>query len=407
MMDRAVHSLCSEYRSTLLMCAVLIISWFVVMPVSADHPTFSGYGRVVAGYLEEKSAKFLGYEDSLELDEESLIAIQLNHHINEEISLTGQALFHSSETRDSGIEWLYLTYQSSDNLRWKIGRQRTPFFLYSDVRDVGYAYPWMRLPTQFYDGYVFDSMDGLTLNYQKSFGDWQWESEVFLGHFKDYVTQVDFEIEIDVDNIAGIKSSFTYDNWTISGSYINAEIDILYAELKSLQAQLQNAGFEKSANAISTKSDGHYGHLALRYQDLHKFWVTEWMKISTDLMWAPKVDSIYTTFGWYLDDITIYFACATLDNKVRTVELDIPFGVSPQLDFLRGAVQNIVENPPIDELDSFSIGIRWDFTQDMAIKSDITWLDGKQNQRSLFSIKDEIIFDRDAVLYSIAWEWVF
>ena len=93
--------------------------------------------------------------NSISIDNESLIGLQADYQIIDDLAITGQLIGHSGNKRDSGIEWLYLTYTPSNTLKFKLGKQRTPFLSYSDVIDVGYAYPWATLPQQTYPRHFF------------------------------------------------------------------------------------------------------------------------------------------------------------------------------------------------------------------------------------------------------------
>lgn len=122
---------------------------------SDDNLQFSGFARVVVGYLDDAQADYLNYDNSISIDNESLIGLQADYQIIDDLAITGQLIGHSGNKRDSGIEWLYLTYTPSNTLKFKIGKQRTPFLSYSDVIDVGYAYPWATLPQQTYPRHFF------------------------------------------------------------------------------------------------------------------------------------------------------------------------------------------------------------------------------------------------------------
>ena len=133
--------------------------------VAKQDLEFSGFGRVVGGAITDKDLSFSGYDDSLSFEQQSLIALRADYSMSDNISLVGQVIGHSADTRDSGIQWLYINYRASNNLAFKLGRQRIPFFTYSDVIDVGFAYPWISPPLQVYTDYVFSEFDGISSRY--------------------------------------------------------------------------------------------------------------------------------------------------------------------------------------------------------------------------------------------------
>ena len=88
----------------------------------------SGFGKVVGGYLDDPDLTYQGYEDELSFDSQSLAAIQVDWQVMPKLSVTTQLLAHSNKNRESGVEWLYLTYEVDDQWQIRLGKQRTPFF---------------------------------------------------------------------------------------------------------------------------------------------------------------------------------------------------------------------------------------------------------------------------------------
>ncbi|GAB2690447.1 hypothetical protein GCM10027170_22800 [Aliiglaciecola aliphaticivorans] len=92
---------------------------------------FSGFARVVLGYFDDENAEYVGYDNSLSVDKQSLLGIQGDYLFSDELSFTGQVVGFTDEQRNSGLEWLYVTYAPSNAWQVKLGRQRIPFFNYS------------------------------------------------------------------------------------------------------------------------------------------------------------------------------------------------------------------------------------------------------------------------------------
>ena len=55
-----------------------------------DNLQFSGFARVVMGYLDDSNAEYAGYDDSISLGEQSLLGLQADYQFNETLSITGQ-----------------------------------------------------------------------------------------------------------------------------------------------------------------------------------------------------------------------------------------------------------------------------------------------------------------------------
>lgn len=121
---------------------------------------FSGFARLVGGYLDVdvEDVHYQGYNDSISFGQHSLFALQTDVELTETLSFTTQLLAHTSATRDSGVEWAYLSWRPSRNWNFKAGKLRTPFYLHSDTLDVGFSYPWIIPPQQVYAPYLFPDL---------------------------------------------------------------------------------------------------------------------------------------------------------------------------------------------------------------------------------------------------------
>ncbi len=95
--------------------------------------------------------------------------LQLGWTLNEQLDFNVQGLL-ANDTNDSTrvtVSWAYLNAQLTPNWSVKIGRFRTPNYMYADTLDVGYSYPWVRLPVDLYTtSGTFHSGNGVLLQYK-------------------------------------------------------------------------------------------------------------------------------------------------------------------------------------------------------------------------------------------------
>ena len=90
---------------------------------------------------------------------------------NANFSVTAQAVAHGAHNGNIDLEWLYGSYQLTDNTAIQFGRKRLPMFYYSDIQDVGFALPWTHLPPQFY-GWEAVNYNGVNIRHQTRWGNW-------------------------------------------------------------------------------------------------------------------------------------------------------------------------------------------------------------------------------------------
>lgn len=387
----------------------LTIVLSVSNPVRADEPTleFSGFARAVVGHLDDSNLEFLGYGDGYSFTEQSLFALRGDLKLSDSISLVGQAIAHTSDAKDSGIQWLYLDYQASQNLSFKLGRQRIPLFNYSDVIDVGFAYSWITPPIQVYTTYVFSEFDGLLGHYDYATKSLSGSIGAYAGQFDGDIQVVGQDVDAKVDFIGGVYSSINYQNFTFSAAYHTGKVETEIADLSSFQSILRMFDFHRSADELNIDDHADFYKLALTYNSLDFFIESEITRINSNSSFIPEVNASYIILGYNFAPFSVHATLAHSKSSYRDPVNEIPLGVDPQLDALSAGFEQIFAARYLDNLNSFSFGGRYDWRHNVAFKAEVTFLDGNDNERSFFVIKDPAIAEREAVLFQLAAEWVF
>lgn len=369
---------------------------------------FSGFGRVVGGYMDASGAEYEGYSNTVSFSQQSLFALQSDITINDKLSLSGQLLAHSSEKRDSGIEWLYVNYEPTQNWRFKLGKLRTPFFRYSDVVDVGFAYPWISPPQQVYSGFLFSNYEGATGTYRVNVNTANLEFEIYGGKYNGEFTRIDDPVDLKVNDIRGIILSVNSGNLALRVSAsTSSDFDVDIPEFRQFSLALQSAGFTENAESLSFDGEVEAYQANINYDTLNYFLAAEWVKISSGLLVIPELNSYYFSAGYNFYPFQAHVTYSVSDNSYATLVNSVPKGVSPQLDQLSNGFDLVVENLPNYTLNSLTLGLRWDFHHNTAAKAEITFLDGVAGENSFFSNITNPDFDRKATLYQIGVEWVF
>ncbi|MFT4993160.1 MAG: hypothetical protein ACI965_000178 [Paraglaciecola sp.] len=369
---------------------------------------FSGFSRVVVGVIDDKNVSYQGYDDSLSFAQNSLLGIQLEAKLNEQFSVTTQLLAHSSDTRDSGVEWLYLTFQPVNGLRFKAGRMRTPFFSYSDVLDVGYAYHWANPPQQVYNAFLFDNYDGLNASYEIVASEFSFELEAYTGKFDDEISIGGTgKVAVETEDFYGLALIFKSGNLKarVSSHLGSANFDI--PSLQSFANILRQANFQQSADSLTTTGDVKAEQISISYDELDYFLSSEYIRIRGDTLVVPRVDSYYFTAGYINYPFTYHATFANNSTSYKDIVNEIPSGVAPQVDALLYGYTAIYQGLPKDILKSLTLGVRWDFKVGMALKVDVSHLQGEPGERSFFRIDDPQSYDYKTNLVQVAWEWVF
>ena len=376
----------------------------------AERIRFSGFARLVGGYLDDGDAIYQGYDNSVSFGQHSLLALQTDVELAETLSFTTQFLAHASAGRDSGVEWAYLTWRPSKSWRFKAGKLRTPFLIYSDTIDVGFAYPWIIPPQQVYSPYLFPDFTGLSAAYRFNIRDWGIETKAYWGNFKDAVTVEDeFAVDTEASNMRGLILELHRGSLRLRASYHLAGTELKLPGASQVAALLRRFRLNRSADSLRAKADVAFTQAAISYDALDYFFKTEWTRLRrTDAFAIPEFDSYYLSGGYTFHPfnlpITAYATFASLNTKGgrRPVE-EIP----PWLNLLRAAYIRTFNSVLDDDLKSLGVGLRWDVNPAVALKAEWIHLRAEREQRGFFTFDEAGDFDRKANLFLLGLEWVF
>lgn len=394
-----------------VLCLCLILPVF--SSFSAQEPSsieFSGFARLIAGYLNTDEARFEGYENKVSLSEKSLLGIQVDYAFSSRFSVSTQLLAHSDDSRDSGVQWLYLSYEPSSAWQFQAGRLRTPYLKYSDVVDVGFSYPWLSAPQQLYGSYLFfPQYDGITGRYRFNLDKVYVETELYYGSFEDDVAASGSNFTLAVDHLYGGVIQVTYGGLQLRvGSLASQDMETRIDDIELLIGALAEAGFYDLAEYFRLDSSAESYVIGLNYDSLDWFFAAERMKVSTDAAVLSGIDNYYLTLGRYWHEFQFLITFSHSKQTIDTPDNTIPLGVDPQLDLLYYGVETFVARYPTDDLSTVTLTGRWDWSPSVAFKAEVSFLNGEHNKTSFFDIKEDgVDFDRNAILYQLGVEWVF
>lgn len=397
-------------NSRSVLCLLFVVCCSANVSYANEKLELSGFGRLVAGYLDDNKVTFEGYTNELTFSEQSLLAIQADYHVTDTVTVTTQLLAHNSAERDSGIEWFYLSYQPNANWLFKAGKMRTPFYQYSDVLDVGFAYAWLSPPQQLYSAFLFNQYEGISGIHRFALGPVSGSVELYTGRYNGDTSFQQKRYPTDIDNLRGVVlNAITGGNLKLRASYINADFALDLEEITQFANILRGAGFVQSANSLTMEGEFDIYQLGAIYEELDYHFAWEWMKITSNTILAPNIASYYVQGGYVFDPITVNLTFANLITSAVEPVNEIPFGVSPQLDQLFIAYNTTLQRTKASDLKSVTLGVRWDAGVNVAFKAEVTHYQGGIGISTFEPVSESaaLTFDERANLYQIGMEFVF
>lgn len=192
----------------------------------------NGFGTLGMTYLGgEDDGRTYGAQgqttDSWRGDELSKLGGQMSYGITDQLNITAQVIAKAEQDSWKGkIEWLYLSYQLSDNLMVRAGRLREPVYTYSETLDVGFSQPWLRLPDEVYSQIQSPGYEGVDAVYSLPLSYGSLSVQVAAGQSKNRRNFVSGDVyEIDSDNmLAGVITLDTNDFGTFRFGYQESKV---------------------------------------------------------------------------------------------------------------------------------------------------------------------------------------
>lgn len=278
----------------------------------------NGFGTVGVTHLGgEDDGRSYGISgqtnDSWRGDQLSKFGAQLTYGVTDTVGLTLQttAKAYGDEWK-ANLEWAYLSWQSTDNLMMRFGRLRTPFYMYSESIDVGFSYPWLRLPDEVYSQVQLSNYEGadIVYNLPLSFATLSFQLAGGIAKNRDYYIY-DEEFDIDYDNVFGSSVSLaTNDFGTFRVGYVEADIDTDISG--SFTDIFGNPG---TASLLALDKDkGKFTSIGYQYDNGTWLTANEWTSRVIENDGSNSTDSFYLMGGRRFGDFLAHVTYAQLDE---------------------------------------------------------------------------------------------
>ena len=194
--------------------STIAISVLAASTVHADSGDLNIYGfmSVGVGILDSDKVTIEGFEGEGNFKQDTILALQITKQVNDKTTATGQLVSRGTDDFKTEAAWAFVAYQATEDFTARMGRLRIPFFYYSEFLEVGYAYNWVRLPSDIYN-IPFSSFDGVDFTQRFSIGSLDNSIQINYGRLTDELNIFDEDYKADLRNMAGISLNSTYGDW--------------------------------------------------------------------------------------------------------------------------------------------------------------------------------------------------
>ncbi len=276
---------------------------------------FNGFGTVGFTHLGgEEDGRSYGIQgqtnDSWRGDQLSKFGAQLQYGLTDTIGATIQ-LTAKAEKDDwqANLEWAYLSWQADQNLMLRAGRLRTPVFMYSETLDVGYSYPWLRLPDEVYSLVHLTNYEGADAIYSLPLSYGSVSLQLAAGQAKNADTyEYDEDFEMDYENLFGANISLATNSFgTFRVGYVEADL--------SADFRASVTGFPQPIPFLQLdEMKGKFTSIGHQYDNGTWLSANEWVSRSIENDDSGSSDAFYMMGGRRFGEFLAHVTYAQLDE---------------------------------------------------------------------------------------------
>lgn len=292
------------------------------LPVWAADVTVSGYASFAGTYTDSKSSSgtavpyYFGLaKDHAQFDtEDNDIGLQFAATVSDKVDMTVVLHAQGGATTNYSIDtqWAYASYHFNPDLELRMGKYKGPFYMISDYKDVGYAYPWVRPPLEVYSTNPIDALSGLDLIWEKNIGGLRYLFELYGGngtHTGRVLAEVadgsggafaaGDAVSFDTPKSAGINMSISGDVGSIRLGYYSTDVNAAAFGINNQHGSFGGLGF-----TIDWRNLVVYSEYIIRNTD------------NTTLMQSafPDQKAYYMTLGYRVAKLLPYVTYAKIDE---------------------------------------------------------------------------------------------
>lgn len=283
---------------------------------------FNGFGTVGFTHLGgEDDGRSYGIQgqtnDSWRGDQLSKFGAQLSYGLTDSLGVTVQATAKAQQDEwKANLEWAYLSWQANDQLMLRAGRLRSPVYMYSESLDVGYSYPWLRLPDEVYSQVQVTNYEGIDAVYTVplSYGSVTFQVAGGEAKNRDYYAY-DELFDIDYGKLFGASVSLATNNFgTLRIGYVEADITTDISG--TVDATAIGLGANQSLSLLNLdKEKGKFTSIGYQYDNGTWISSNEWASRLIENDGMEAIESFYLMGGRRFGDFLPHVTYAQLDDN--------------------------------------------------------------------------------------------
>ena len=254
---------------------------------------------------------------------DNTIGLQISAEMNSHVSFTSQLLAKGVvDGYNLEAHWAFVDYHPRHNFSVRAGRLVLPVVMGSEYVDVGYAYPWIRPPSEVYSSIPLTSYSGVDILYTVDIGDANLIFQPYIGSVPP-------------------SSSVGFEQETELGMGLNTSLQFEYGSVRAHVMRVD--GISASGGAFDFGMDAQLVAVGADLEIANIVFVTEYMDKEFDFSGIPGFSTVegeawYVTLGYRMGKFLPHITFASADSDVDQVS---------GLSLIQASLDGLLSNPAI------------------------------------------------------------
>lgn len=316
---------------------LLLVACLLSANVQAETGDIKFNGLLRFAYeVSDSEAPYLEQVDEDGTFGRSHLALNFLSKINQQWHAAGQLFARTGGELE--LDWAFATYHHTDTMQVRLGKQKYPLGLMTEVVDVGVAYPWAVPPAEIYQlevgdespNFVQENFVGVSLVYSGG-DDYEWTLQPFFGEFSGEEGGGSYK------NIFGLKYEIGNETFSVQAGVTMARF---FYERQAPEPSIE----DKSKTTVN---------FGVRYETDRFLLYTEYADTTVDGFEDFDATASYVTFGYKINKLTPAITFATLEGQEGALDqssytLSLAYAYADDI-VIKGQLMHIEPDDPTTE----------------------------------------------------------
>lgn len=390
------------------------LAWSVADGALPEMPGISlhGFGTLGITRTDDENAEFVrdlsqsqgaGIRWTAKVD--SLLGLQANVHFSPGTEAVLQLVTrqHANESYQPELTWAFLRHDFASDFSLRGGRLGTEFYMLGDSRLVGYSNLSVRPPPDFYGSLVFSYIDGVDISATLPMATGLLKGKLFAGRSPEkssFAPGISWDLRGSA--LVGAYLDYGRGPWQLRLSHAQ----VRFEHESPFDTLLQTTGNPLSGvpflslvpDMAMVQRRSHFSSMGLVYDrgPLNVQFMLN--RITHDSPAYADSRAGYLQAAYRLGAVTPYLGVSRSLSNLG----GIPTIGNPGVDEI---TKSLVWHSVVDQ-HTYTLGGRWDFQKNLALKAQVDWLRGQP--ASVFLLKNtQPNWDGHMTVFSLALDFVF